>query len=92
MSFFAYTIYGTATIFVVLVLWFCTTMFFNQFTATVSATGNFSDTAINTSFQNMVTRNTNMWNLWPIVAIVMAFIFLYLIASNEDDYKAGGMR
>lgn len=73
------------TFFIVAMLWIPTTVFFAEFSDTSSVAGNFQDTAINTSFQRTVTRVNTMWNLWPLAALLVGFIVLFYLSSDEDE-------
>ena len=84
--------YILAVVFMVIVMFFTMTPFMNTITDTVDTVGNFTHTATNTSYHNMLENVSVMWNLWPVAAVSLALIMLFYFASEESEQgRIGGV-
>lgn len=83
-------IFGTVAFFIAIMIYFTMTPFFNTLTDVARTTGNFTTTGVNISFHNMLTRNANLWNLWPIAVGALVYLIFFVAASEEDELQRVG--
>ena len=81
---------STVVAFFVIVIWLATTPVFSLFQTSVYSTVNLTDTTVNQSTHDLFDYDMNMWNLWPIVAIVGILLFFFVISYDESEYKKMG--
>jgi len=89
-SMWEFMVYGTVLIVVAIFSWMLLTPFFNGFALTMGETGNFTNAATNTSYHNLIDYNNNMWNMWPIVAVLVVFIFFFVVSHDDEKVKYTG--
>lgn len=79
--------YLSITLIIVVVVFYSTTPFVLDYTTETYRIGNFTHTATNTSFHNLIDYNKQMWNLWPLAAFVVVLLMLFYVASGDEDER-----
>ena len=87
-----YWVIGVVTAFIIISLYIAFSPVINDLSDIVAANSNFTHAPTNTSLTNTNRYNNNMWNAWPIAAIVLVFVLLINAASEEEDRRFPGLR
>jgi len=78
-------IWGLVAAFIIILIFYTFTPFINQLNTEAATNANFSHTTTNTSYHNLLGYVSNIWDLWPIAAMVVAFLLLFYFTGEDDD-------
>lgn len=82
-------IFGMVAFFIAIIIYFTITPFFETLitTVTTGGVGNFTTTAINTSYHRTVTYTFTLWNLWPLAVGGLVLLLFFIAASEEEKLQ-----